>query len=79
LFAGKPKLIEASLRRRVENILLTLAAASEVAAMNLPGYKLHELQGDRAGTWSVAVNKNWRITFRFENGSAHDVDFVDYH
>jgi addiction module HigA family antidote len=47
--------------------------------MNLPGYRLHELSGDRAGTWSVTVSGNWRIAFRFENGNALDVDFVDYH
>jgi proteic killer suppression protein len=79
LFNGKPKLVEASLRRKVENILVALAAAPEIAAMDLPGFDLHQLQGDQAGTWAVKVNKNWRITFRFENGSAHDVDFVDYH
>jgi proteic killer suppression protein len=47
--------------------------------MNLPGYRLHELKRAQAGIWSVTVSQNWRITFRFEGGSAHDVDFVDYH
>ena len=79
LFAGKPKLIEASLRRKVENILFTLAAAKDIKGVDLPGYGLHELRGDLAGTWAVVVNKNWRITFRFENGNALDVDFIDYH
>ena len=79
LFNGKPKLIEASLRRKVSNILLTLSAATEIPAMNLPGYRLHELFGDQTGRWSVTVSGNWRITFRFENGNALDVDFVDYH
>jgi toxin HigB-1 len=79
LFNGKPKLIEPSLRRKVENILLTLSAANGIEAMNLPGYRLHELKPGRPGTWSVTVNGNWRITFRFENGNALDVDFEDYH
>jgi proteic killer suppression protein len=45
----------------------------------LPGFGLHGLRGDRKGTWAVVVNKNWRITFRFEGGNAYDVDFEDYH
>ena len=79
LFQGNPKRIEAPLRRKVENILLTLNAATEIQAMNLPGYRLHELRGEMAMTWAVTVRQNWRITFRFEDGNAHDVDFVDYH
>ena len=79
LFNGKPKLIEAVLRRKVARILFALSAATDVQVLNLPGYRLHELSGDEAGAWSVTVNKNWRITFRFENGNAHDVNFVDYH
>ena len=43
--------------------------------MNLPGFRLHELKGH----WAVSVSGNWRVTFRFENGSAVDVDYVDYH
>jgi proteic killer suppression protein len=40
---------------------------------------LHPLKGDLAGLWSVTVTGNWRITFRFEGGQAHDVDLLDYH
>lgn len=47
--------------------------------MGLPGFKLHSLKGHRAGTWSVWVLGNWRLTFRFEKGNAYDVDLVDYH
>jgi proteic killer suppression protein len=79
LFAGNPKLMEASLRRKVENILFTLSAATELSMINLPGLKLHELKGEREGTWAVSVNANWRITFRFVDGNALDVDFEDYH
>ena len=79
LFCGRPKGIEADLRRKVSNILLVLSAAEGPQSMNLPGFGLHELQGARKGTWTVAVNKNWRITFRFENGNACDVDLIDYH
>lgn len=47
--------------------------------MRLPGYDLHELKGDGKGTWSIKVSGNRRITFRFEEGEAYDVDFEDYH
>ena len=47
--------------------------------MNLPGWRLHELKGDRAGHWSVTVNGNWRVTFRFVDGDAEVVDYLDYH
>jgi len=47
--------------------------------MNLPGYRLHRLKGDRADTWSVTVSGNWRVTFTFEGEDAFDVDLEDYH
>ncbi len=47
--------------------------------MDLPGYRLHELKGQRTGTWSVKVSGNWRVTFRFKDSCATDVDFEDYH
>ena len=47
--------------------------------MDLPGLKLHELKGDRAGMWSVTVSGNWRVTFRFSNGDAEVVNYEDYH
>ena len=47
--------------------------------MELPGYRLHPLRGDRRGQWSVRVSGNWRIVFRFVEGEAVDVDLIDYH
>jgi proteic killer suppression protein len=47
--------------------------------MNIPGWDLHELKGSRKGDWSVAVRKNWKITFQFENACAYDVNLEDYH
>ena len=43
--------------------------------MNLPGFRLHELKGRLKGHWAVSVSGNWRVTFRFEDGAAVDVDF----
>ena len=47
--------------------------------MNLPGFGLHPLKGDLAGSWAVRVSGNWRIVFRFEGRSVRDVDLIDYH
>jgi len=47
--------------------------------MNLPGMDLHELRGDRKGTWAVKVGGNWRITFVFAGKDADRVDYEDYH
>lgn len=44
-----------------------------------PGNRLEALSGDRAGQWSIRINEQWRICFRFEAGQAHDVEIVDYH
>ncbi|HWZ50466.1 MAG TPA: type II toxin-antitoxin system RelE/ParE family toxin [Granulicella sp.] len=59
--------------------LTTLNAARDHADMNLPGWNLHPLRGEMAGHWSVKVNGNWRITFRFEDEDAILVDYQDYH
>jgi len=47
--------------------------------MNIAGYRLHPLKGERKGQWAVSVSGNWRLVFRFEGKNATDVDLVDYH
>lgn len=64
---------------KIELILADLDAASSIEHMRQPGYRLHELKGDLKGHYAVDVSANWRITFRFEDGTADDVDLVDYH
>ena len=64
---------------KIERILARLDQASEVGHMDLPGFRLHPLKGDRKGLWAVSVSGNWRIVFRFEGGHADDVDLIDYH
>lgn len=44
-----------------------------------PGNRLHELEGDRKGQHSIAVNDQWRICFRYEEGDAYEVEITDYH
>jgi toxin HigB-1 len=44
-----------------------------------PGNRLEMLRGDREGQYSIRINDQWRICFRFESGNAYDVEIVDYH
>lgn len=55
------------------------AAASTTDLRVPPGNRLEKLQGDRLGQWSIRINEQWRICFRFEQGHAYDVEIVDYH
>lgn len=73
------KLLDARDLPKIIRILDRLDTAVLVNDMNIPGWDFHELKGNRKGVWSVAVRKNWKITFRFENGDAHDVNLEDYH
>jgi len=60
-------------------VLAHLDAAVRPTDLDLPGYRLHRLKGELKDTWSVTLSGNWRITFRFEDGNAYDVDLTDYH
>ncbi len=64
---------------KLERILDRLNACVRPSDMDLPGYKLHQLSGEEKGTWSVWVNGNWRVTFKFEGEDAVVVDYKDYH
>ena len=59
--------------------LAALEFATSISDMDIPGYRLHELKGDRKGIWSITVNGNWRITFEFIDGNAYIVNYEDYH
>ncbi len=58
---------------------IMLDSAKRPDDMNAPGWRFHLLTGDLAGHYSVTVNGNWRMTFRFESGDAELVDYLDYH
>ncbi|MBL8511417.1 MAG: type II toxin-antitoxin system RelE/ParE family toxin [Betaproteobacteria bacterium] len=60
-------------------ILAMLDQARRADDMDAPGLRLHQLRGKLADHWSVTVQANWRIVFRFENGDAYVVDYLDYH
>jgi proteic killer suppression protein len=74
---GKSRSVAADLQRRLIRQLDFLNRAVSPTDMNLPGYRLHELKGERRGTWSVTVSGNWRLTFTFRDGDAHDINLED--
>ncbi len=63
----------------VTDILTRLNASATPDDMAVPGFHVHPLKGDYKGFWAVTVKANWRIIFRFEDGHAVDVDYLDYH
>ena len=65
--------------RKLRQILTLLNISQEPADMNLPGFRLHPLKGERKGQWAVSVTGNWRIVFEFDGENATNVDLVDYH
>ena len=65
--------------RKLIRILAVLDRSSAPQDMNLPGFRLHSLAGRLRGHYAVSVSGNWRVTFRFEDGHAADVDYTDYH
>lgn len=64
---------------KLRDILVRLDAATTVADMDLPGFRLHPLKGEFKGFWAVTVRANWRVIFRFADRDVLDVDYVDYH
>ncbi len=64
---------------RIRRVLSFLDAAERAEDMDQPTFRLHPLKGDLKGFWAVTVRANWRIIFRFWEGQAYDVDFLDYH
>ena len=64
---------------RLGRQLARLDLANGAADMNVPGWKLHPLTGSLSGHYSITVNGNWRMTFRFEGEDAVLVDYQDYH
>ena len=65
--------------KKLKARLATLDDAEEPEQMDLAGWNLHPLQGGLAGSWSVKIDGNWRLTFYFEGQHAVLVDYRDYH
>ena len=76
---GESKGLLADHVEKIENILAVLNRAARPSDMDLPGFKVHPLKGDRKGFYGVTVRANWRVIVRFEEGNACDVELIDYH
>ena len=69
-----------ALARRVRRILTALLSTQGIEGLEgPPGWRIHQLTGDRAGTWSISVSGNWRITFNIEDETVTDLNLEDYH
>ena len=77
--AGSKKGIQPHHATRLQLQLAALDNANGPKDMNAPNWRLHELRGKLLGHWSVWVNGNWRLTFRFDGKDAELVDYQDYH
>ena len=76
---GRTSGIQAKHAGRLRIILANLDQAESPDDMDLPGWRLHALKGDRAGLWAITVSGNWRIVFEFVSGHAYIVNYEDYH
>lgn len=65
--------------RKLTHILQFLDRSNSPQDMALAGFRLHPLSGQLRGYYSIPVSANWRVIFRFENGHATNVDYLDYH
>jgi len=75
-----PKRFPTGLLRATEKRLMALDLAEVVTDLTVPpSMRLEKLAGGRAGTWSIRINRQWRICFRWEEDGAYDVEITDYH
>ncbi len=77
---GKSRRLPPEILKRAAMRLMQLASATRIEDLRLPpSNRLEALAHDRLGQWSIRINDQWRVCFRFENGDAYNVEIVDYH
>lgn len=78
---GSIKGIQSIHANRLRLILNRLNLLENIQDINIPSLKLHELKGNMKGIWSVTVQANWRITFKYDEltSDVYIVDYQDYH
>lgn len=76
---GSTKGIQSIHTDKLSRILLALNNAKFIEDLNIPSYRLHKLKGEMNELWSITVQANWRITFKFEDKNVYIVDYQDYH
>jgi len=78
-YDGVKKGIQPKHANKIAAILDRLDATNDIRDVNYPSSGLHLLKPKKEGRWTVKVSGNWRITFRFEDGDAYEVNYEDYH
>ena len=76
---GSVKGIKSGHRQKLRIRLAAIDTATCIDDIDLPGFRLHPLKGDREDLWAIDVSKNWRVVFKFQDGNAYIVDYEDYH
>lgn len=77
---GKSRRYPPTIQQRAAMRLTQLNAAHKLEDLRLPpSNHLEPLKGNRTGQYSIRINNQWRVCFRFENGEVFDVEIVDYH
>ena len=77
--SGRSRRVSPSHVAKLKRILAALDRSDSLQGVNLPGFGLHKLKGDRSGQHAVKVSENWRVTFRFTPDGFGDVNYEDYH
>ena len=78
--AGKSRRLPPEIRARAAMRLTQLDAATTINDLRMPpSNRLEALKHDRKGQWSIRINDQWRVCFRFERGDAFEVEIADYH
>jgi len=76
---GSVRGIQAAHAAKLQRILGALDVAAGPQDLNFPSFQLHPLKGNLADFWSISVNGNWRVIFRFVEPNVDQVDYLDYH
>lgn len=72
--------VQSELHEKIRRLFDQINVAVRIDTLRIPpGNHLEKLSGDLKGLWSIRVNDQWRIIFRWEEGNAMDIDIVDYH
>lgn len=77
--AGKSAGIQAKHVKKLRMQLAAIDTAQVLDDIDLPGFSLHPLKGERSGIWSISVSGNWRVTFEFRDGNTYILNYEDYH
>jgi proteic killer suppression protein len=79
VFTFQPSRKFQAIQESAEEVLITLDSATSLADLSLPGLRLEKLSGGRKGQYSIRINRQYRICFKWLDGNALKVEIVDYH